>query len=299
MRVLLTGAAGFVGMHTGLALLARGDEVLGVDCFTPYYSRALKEARVKELSQHSQFHFETIDVAQPETFSALAQSFRPDRILHLAAQAGVRYSLEAPFSYAHANLMGHLSVLEAARKLDGLAHLVYASSSSVYGANTKVPFSEDDPVERPISLYAATKRSAELMSETYAHLFKMPLTGLRFFTVYGPWGRPDMAYWLFTEAVLKQKPLKLFAHGALKRDFTFIEDIVAGIIAALDKAPASERLHRIYNLGNHKPETARHLLDLIEAACGKKAIIERFPNQPGAVEATYADRFRIFAEDRA
>lgn len=288
MRVLVTGAAGFIGMHASEALLARGDEVLGVDCFTPYYSRALKDARIARLSGRSNFRFETIDIAQAETFAALAQSFRPQRILHLAAQAGVRYSLEAPFAYAHANLIGHLSVLEAARGLTSLEHLVYASSSSVYGANTKVPFAESDPVNQPISLYAATKRSGELMSHTYSHLFKLPQTGLRFFTVYGPWGRPDMAYWLFTQAILKGEPLRLFAGGVLKRDYTFVDDIVKGVVAALDKTPEGGA-HRVYNLGNHRPETTRHLLDVIEAATGKKAIVQDAPQQPGDVEATYAD----------
>ena len=286
MRILLTGAAGFIGYYVAEALLGRGDEVLGVDCFTPYYARNLKESRLARLKTRKGFTFHELDIADDEALKAVAGRFAPRKIVHLAAQAGVRYSLVAPFAYERSNLQGHLAVLEAARRLDGIEQLVYASSSSVYGGNTKVPFSETDPVEQPISLYAATKRADELMSQTYHHLFKLPQAGLRFFTVYGPMGRPDMAYWLFTEAILKGEPIKLFAGGDLKRDYTYVDDIVRGVLAALDR-PNTE--HRIYNLGNHRPETTRRLVEVIEAATGRKAIIRDEPAQPGEVEATYAD----------
>ncbi len=287
MRVLVTGSAGFIGYHVSEALIARGDEVLGLDCFTPYYVRSLKDARIDRLKRLSGFSFQALDLADHDALKAAAKTFRPQRIIHLAAQAGVRYSLENPFAYARSNLLGHLAVLEAARGLDGLDHLVYASSSSVYGGNTKVPFSEADPVTLPVSLYAATKRADELMSETYRHLFNLPQTGLRFFTVYGPWGRPDMAYWLFTEAILKGTPIKLFAGGVLRRDFTYIDDILSGILAAVDHPPADG--HRLYNLGNHHPETTLRLVEIIEQATGKTAIRQMAPPQPGEVEATYAD----------
>jgi UDP-glucuronate 4-epimerase len=247
----------------------------------------LKDARLDRLKRHSSFTFQALDIAEHDALKVAVKLFRPRKIIHLAAQAGVRYSLENPFAYAQSNLLGHLSVLEAARGLEGLDHLVYASSSSVYGGNTKVPFAESDPVTLPVSLYAATKRADELMSETYRHLFQLPQTGLRFFTVYGPWGRPDMAYWLFTEAILKGEPIKLFAGGTLKRDFTYIDDIVAGIVAAVDRPPADG--HRLYNLGNHHPETTVRLVEIIEGATGKKAARQMAPAQPGEVEATYAD----------
>jgi UDP-glucuronate 4-epimerase len=287
MRVLLTGAAGFIGYHVSAALAERGEEVLGVDCFTPYYARALKDARIARLQQQGSFAFQEMDVADHGAFKSLAVSFRPQKIVHLAAQAGVRYSLEAPFAYLHANVEGHLSALEAARGLDGLDHLVYASSGSVYGANTKVPFAEADRVDKPASLYSATKRSAELMSETYRRLFGIPQTGLRFFSVYGPWGRPDMAYWLFTEAVLKGQPIQLFDGGRMKRDWTYVDDIVNGVVAAIDRPPTEDR--PVYNLGNNRPETGKRLLEVIEQATGQKAIVNDVPAPATELETTYAD----------
>lgn len=286
MRILVTGAAGFIGYHVSEALIARGDEVLGVDSLTSYYIRSLKDARIERLRRHNGFSFQALDITEHAELKKLAQTFRPQRILHLAAQAGVRYSLEAPFAYSHANLTGHLSVLEVARSLEGLDHLVYASSSSVYGANTKVPFSEADRVDKPVSLYAATKRGGELMSETYAHLYKLPQTGLRFFNVYGPLGRPDTAHWLFTDAILRAAPIRLFSAGTQRRDFTYIDDIVKGVIAAIDR-PATE--HRLYNLGNHQPVQTRQLLSTIEKIIGKAAIIREEPARPEDVEVTYAD----------
>jgi len=293
MTVLVTGAAGFIGFHVTQALLHRGERVIGVDNFNPYYSVALKRARLKELSGNTRFSFHRLDLAKPGALAAMAKRQRGlDRVIHLAAQAGVRYSLENPRAYVAANLVAQLEVLEFCRTLKDLRHLVFASSSSVYGGNTKLPFAEDDRVETPQSLYAATKRADELMSYTYAHLYRLPTTGLRFFTVYGPWGRPDMAAWLFTDAILKGKPIKLFNAGRMRRDFTYIDDIVAGVLAALDHPPAdqgAEPPYRLYNLGNNHAEELGRFVALLEAAIGRKAKSIDLPMQPGDVAATFAD----------
>ena len=294
MTILLTGAAGFIGYHTAQALLARGETVVGVDNLNDYYDVALKEARLARLTGERGFSFRRADIADRAAIEELcAQHPGIDRIVHLAAQAGVRYSLVNPFAYTESNITGHLVMLEAARRLPKLAHMVYASSSSVYGGNTKLPFAVSDPVERPISLYAATKRAGELMAYNYSHLYGLPLTGLRFFTVYGPWGRPDMSAFLFTKAILAGEPIKVFNNGDMRRDFTFIDDIVAGILAALDHPPVAagdgQPRHRLYNLGNHRSEPLMHFIDVIERACKRKARIEFAPLQPGDVPETYAD----------
>jgi UDP-glucuronate 4-epimerase len=295
MRVLLTGAAGFIGAYVAQALSARGNEVVGVDSFNTYYDPQLKRDRVQALLG-ANVRIETLDVADHERLLALAHACKPDAIVHLAAQAGVRYSLQAPFAYAQANLTGFLSVLEAARAV-AIGHLVYASSSSVYGGSTRVPFSEDDPTDTPISLYAATKKANEAMAHSYAHLYGFPATGLRFFTVYGPWGRPDMAPILFSRAALERRPIEVFNAGRLKRDFTHVSDIVAGVVAALDRPPESNGLarHTVYNLGNHRPEALLDFIDLIEASAGVP--IERInrPMQPGDMHETYADTRRAEA----
>jgi UDP-glucuronate 4-epimerase len=289
MAVLVTGAAGFIGYHVARTLLERGEQVIGIDNLNAYYSVPLKEARVAELTQHAGFTFVKQDFAELEPMRKALGWARIDRIVHLGAQPGVRHSIEAPMDYASANLTGHLAMLELARGLGGLKHMVYASSSSVYGGNTKLPFSETDAVEHPVSLYAATKRADELMSDAYSHLYGIPQTGLRFFTVYGPSGRPDMAVWLFTEALFAGKPIRLFENGALLRDFTYVDDIVRGVLAVLDSPPAGERPHRLYNIGNNKPERVTRLVELIEQATGRKAEIVSEPMQPGDVPATYAD----------
>lgn len=293
MSILVTGAAGFIGFHTSAALLRRGETVIGVDNLNDYYSVALKQARLAELQRLPGFAFHRLDLAERGALTALVEGHpQIDRVVHLAAQAGVRYSLTDPHAYIAANIQGQLEVLEACRKLPRLAHLVFASSSSVYGGNTKLPFSVADRVDTPRSLYAATKKADELMTHCYAHLYRLPSTGLRFFTVYGPWGRPDMAAWIFTEAILAGKPIRVFNHGDMRRDFTYIDDIVAGTIACLDRPPAdggAEPPYRLYNLGNHRSEELRRFISVLEAALGRKASIELAPMQPGDVSATYAD----------
>jgi len=291
MRILLTGAAGFIGYHTAKALLTRGDEVVGVDNLTPYYPVSLKEARLTQLEPFDRFTFHLADIADRDGLFSLLEGQKFDAIIHLAAQAGVRYSIDHPFDYADSNLVGHLTMLELARAQKGLRHMVYASSSSVYGGNTKLPFAEEDAVDHPVSLYAATKRSCELMSHTYAHLYRIPLTGLRFFTVYGPWGRPDMAYWTFTQDILEGNPIRVFNNGDMERDFTYIDDIVGGVLAVLDGPPSGEfaNPHRIYNIGNNKPEKLTDFIALIEKLTGKTAEKKMEPMQPGDVHATYAD----------
>jgi UDP-glucuronate 4-epimerase len=289
MAVLVTGVAGFIGFHVARTLLARGEEVVGIDNLNDYYSVALKESRLAELRPHNRFSFHRLDFSDDVVLMETLRDAGIDRIVHLGAQPGVRYSIEHPMAYARANLVGHLSMLELARHTPGLKHFVYASSSSVYGGNLKQPFSETDPVEHPVSLYAATKRADELMSDSYAHLYGFPQTGLRFFTVYGPSGRPDMAVWLFTEALFENKPLKLFDNGRLMRDFTYVDDIVSGVLAVLDGPPDGERPHRLYNIGNNKPEPVTKLLEIIEQAAGRKATVISEPMQPGDVPATYAD----------
>ena len=292
MAVLITGAAGFVGMHVSAALLARGDDVIGIDNLNDYYPVALKEARLATLTGQRGFRFERLDLAATEALTRFTRAHHEiDRVVHLAAQPGVRYSVENPRAYVSANLVAQLEVLEACRHLPKLKHFVFASSSSVYGGNTKLPFAIEDPVDQPQSLYAATKKSDELMSYCYAHLYGLPMTGLRFFTVYGPWGRPDMAPWLFTEAIIAGKPIRLFNYGQMRRDFTYIDDIVAGVIACLDKPPAAGATppYRLYNLGNSSSEDLTRFVAILEAAIGKPAIIERVPMPPGDIEATYAD----------
>ncbi|MBN9546627.1 MAG: NAD-dependent epimerase/dehydratase family protein [Alphaproteobacteria bacterium] len=288
--ILVTGAAGFIGSHVAKALLARDDVVLGVDTINDYYDVALKQARLARLTGTPGFTFRKLDVSDHAAMLALAKEFPGIAgIVHLAAQPGVRYSLINPYAYVQANVMGHLVMLETARALPGLRHFVYASSSSVYGGNTKMPFSVSDPVEQPNSLYAATKRADELIGHTYAHLYGIPSTGLRFFTVYGPWGRPDMAPMLFTRAISAGEPIKVFNRGEMWRDFTYIDDIVDGVLRALDRPATGTPPHKIYNLGNHRSEKLTDFIAAIEQALQKKAIIQLEPMQPGDVQATYAD----------
>ena len=299
MDILVTGAAGFIGMSVARALIARGDRVVGIDSLNDYYPVALKRDRLALLAREGgeRFAFEQVDFADDAALDAALAPHAFERVVHLGAQAGVRYSIDNPRAYVRANLAGHLNMIEVARHR-GSAHLVYASSSSVYGGNTAMPFRVEDRVDRPISLYAATKKADELMSETYAHLYRLPQTGLRFFTVYGPWGRPDMAMWIFTQAILEGRPIRVFNHGDMRRDFTYIDDIVAGVIACLDHPPADDGAekaggsvspHAVYNIGNHRSERLGDMIDLIEAACGREAVRDYQPMQPGDVPATYAD----------
>ena len=288
MRVLVTGAAGFIGAATSAALLARGDTVVGVDNVNDYYPTALKRARLERLTPHRNFTFHELDIADHARLKEAA-SGGFDLIIHLAAQAGVRYSIENPFAYSRSNLEGHLSVMEIGRALR-IPHLVYASSSSVYGANKKVPFSEDDRVDEPVSFYGATKRANEAMSASYARLYSMPMTGLRFFTVYGPWGRPDMAYLIFTEKMLKGEPIEIFNEGRMGRDFTFIDDIVDGVLAAAARPPGeADAFHRLFNLGNDRPEELMTLVSLLEKELGIEARKVFKGMQKGDVERTWAD----------
>ncbi len=299
MRVLVTGAAGFIGFCLARRLLARGDEVIGIDNLNAYYQISLKHDRVKLLRDEggNRFTFHHVDFSDMAALTSALDGLAIDRIVHLGAQAGVRYSLENPQAYVASNLAGHVNLLELARHR-AVEHMVYASSSSVYGGNTKLPFAVEDRTDHPVSLYAATKRADELMSETYAHLFALPLTGLRFFTVYGPWGRPDMMLWMFTQRILAGKPIPVFNHGEMSRDFTYIDDIVAGVVACLDSAPANDgtekaggsvKPHALYNIGNSQCEPLMKVVGLLEAACGRKAAIEYLPMQPGDVPKTYAD----------
>jgi UDP-glucuronate 4-epimerase len=297
--VLVTGAAGFIGMHVAKALLARGERVIGIDNLNAYYDVALKEDRLAEIARDADGRFTMLrlDFADNDALTTALSPHRFDRIVHLGAQAGVRYSLENPHAYVQSNLVGHVNMLELARAR-GVAHLVYASSSSVYGGGASLPFEVAARADRPLSLYAATKRADELMSETYAHLYRLPQTGLRFFTVYGPWGRPDMAMWLFTDAILAGRPIQVFNGGDMRRDFTFIDDIVAGVLGCLDRPPPDDGAvkpggsvspHRLYNIGNHRSEQLERLIDLIEQACGRPAIRINQPIQPGDVKDTFAD----------
>lgn len=298
MRVLVTGAAGFIGFNVSRHLLGRGDQVLGIDSLNDYYDVTLKHARVAELAKTGDaFQFVQVDFSDEDALDAALDRQKFDRIVHLGAQAGVRYSIENPRAYLRSNLAGHLNLLEIARHRQ-VEHMVYASSSSVYGANKTLPFRVEDRVDQPMSLYAATKKADELMSETYAHLYHLPLTGLRFFTVYGPWGRPDMAMWLFAKAIMEDRPIQVFGEGNMRRDFTYIDDIVAGIVACLDKPPADDGSvkaggsvspHRLYNIGNSRSEDLGEMIALIEQACGKPAIRELLPMQPGDVRDTFAD----------
>ena len=296
MAVLVTGAAGFIGMQVCQQLLARGERVIGIDNLNDYYSVKLKQDRLAALESDA-FTFEKVDFSDHIALEKALEDKAFDRIVHLGAQAGVRYSLTHPRAYIEANIAGHLNLMEVARdrRTD---HMVYASSSSVYGGNDSFPFRVEDRVDQPVSLYAATKKADELMSETYAHLYRLPMTGLRFFTVYGPWGRPDMAMWLFTKAILADEPIAVFNHGKMQRDFTYIDDIVSGVIAALDSPPAddgeekaggSTKPHALYNIGNNRSEELSHMIDVLEDALGKKAVRDLQPIQPGDVPATAAD----------
>ena len=302
MKVLVTGAAGFIGMHVAQRLLERGDEAVGVDNLNDYYDVGLKEARLARLALRPGFRFVRLDLAERGTVEQLFAAERFDRVVHLAAQPGVRYSLKNPHAYVESNILGFLNVLEGCRH-NGVAHLVYASSSSVYGGNVRMPFSEHDNVDHPVSLYAATKKSNELMAHTYSHLYGLPTTGLRFFTVYGPWGRPDMAYFSFTDAILAGRPIEIFNHGDMKRDFTYIDDIVEGVLRVLDRtaqgdvafdaaAPDPARSHapyRIYNIGNNRPVALMSFIETLERALGRTAEKRFLPMQDGDVPATYAD----------
>ena len=292
MKIFLTGVAGFIGSHVAQALLDKGHSVSGVDSLNAYYDPALKQARLARLKGRKGFGFVKADIADAGALARAAAGVSFEVIIHLAAQAGVRHALEDPSAYTQSNLVGHHNILELARNMKGLAHLIYASSSSVYGNDTTPPFSEEARADRPVSYYGATKRAGELMSHSYAELFGLNLTGLRFFTVYGPWGRPDMAYWLFTDSILNGKPLKLFGGGLLKRDFTWIEDIVAAVVRMTETPfvhTGSGAPHRLYNLGNSHPEDVLTLIRLIEQATGKRAVIEHAPGPAGDVKQTYAD----------
>jgi UDP-glucuronate 4-epimerase len=291
MAYLVTGAAGFIGFHTCRKLLARGESVVGVDSVNDYYDPALKEARLAQLQDTPGFSFLRADLADRATNEILLGR-HPDitHIIHLAAQAGVRYSLVNPYAYTRSNIDGTLAMLELARGLKDCRHLAYASSSSVYGSNTKLPFAVEDSVDHPVSLYAATKKSCELMAHCYSHLFQIPTTGLRFFTVYGPWGRPDMSAFLFVKAILAGEPINVFNNGDMRRDFTYIDDIVNGVVAVADGPPAGPGVpYRIYNIGNHRSEPLMRFIGVIEQALGKKAEINFLPMQPGDVKETYAD----------
>lgn len=288
MKILITGAAGFIGFHAAQALLARGAQIVGVDNLNDYYDPALKRARLAGLATRHGFSFEDLDIAEAEPLQALMRRVQPDRVLHLAAQAGVRYSLENPLLYGRANMMGHLAVLEAAHRTGSVKHLVYASSSSVYGERDEAPFRERDSVDNPASLYAATKRAGELMSAAYSNLYQLPQTGLRFFTVYGPWGRPDMAYWLFAEAMLTDKPIRLFNGGGMIRDFTYIDDVIDTLARVVEDAPAPQA-GRIFNIGGAHARPVIDLVKALEAATGRTARRVDLPRQKGDVLKTSAD----------
>ncbi len=302
MKILITGSAGFIGSAICLRLLARGDEVIGVDNLNDYYDPALKRARLARQANHPGYVDVFADIADRAAMQATFASYQPDRVIHLAAQAGVRYSLVNPHAYIESNVLGFMNILEGCRH-GAIEHLVYASSSSVYGGNTRLPFSEHDNIDHPVSLYAATKKANELMAHTYSHLYGLPTTGLRFFTVYGPWGRPDMALFLFTKAILEDQPIDVFNHGDMIRDFTYIDDIVEGVIRVLDrpakpdpafdpKAPdpaTSNRPYRIFNIGNNRPVTLMEYIEALELALGRRAKMNLLPMQPGDVPATAAN----------
>jgi UDP-glucuronate 4-epimerase len=302
MKVLLTGAAGFIGMHVCERLLARGDEVIGVDNLNDYYDVALKQARLARLTPDARFKFFRLDIADRKGIADLFSTERPQRVINLAAQPGVRYSLENPHAYVDSNVVGFVNILEGCRH-SGVEHFVYASSSSIYGGNEKMPFSEHDNVDHPVSLYAATKKANELMAHTYSHLYQLPATGLRFFTVYGPWGRPDMAPMLFAKAILDGRPIDVFNNGRMQRDFTYIDDIVEGVIRVLDRPPqanpdfdkqapdpaTSWAPYRVFNIGNNRPIELMDFIAALEAALGRQAARNFLPLQNGDVRATYAD----------
>jgi len=302
MKILVTGAAGFIGFHTSLKLLARGDEVVGFDNLNPYYDVRLKEARLSQLRDNGAFRFVRGELSDSQGLAGLFRTEGFESVIHLAAQAGVRYSLKNPHAYVDSNLVGFINILEGVRH-NGIRHLVYASSSSVYGANTEMPFSVHHNVDHPVSLYAATKKANELMAHSYSHLYRIPTTGLRFFTVYGPWGRPDMALFLFTKAILAGEPIQLFNHGRMKRDFTYIDDIVEGIVRVLDRpatphskwdgrhpdSATSAAPYRLYNIGNNSPVELLRLVEVLETTLGRVAEKRFVDIQPGDVPATYAD----------
>ncbi len=302
MKILVTGAAGFIGFHTCEMLLGRGDEVVGLDNLNDYYDVRLKEARLARLSGRPGFRFHRLDLSDRTGMEALFAEEKPQRVIHLAAQAGVRYSIQNPHAYVDSNLVGFMNILEGCRH-HGVEHLVYASSSSVYGANTTMPFSVHHTVDHPLSLYAATKKANELMAHTYSHLYRLPTTGLRFFTVYGPWGRPDMAMFLFTKAILAGQPIDVFNHGKMRRDFTYIDDIVQGVVRTCDQVASvnpdwngaapdpgtSSAPYRLYNIGNNQPAELMHVIDCLEKTIGKTVEKRSLPMQAGDVPATYAD----------
>ncbi len=302
MKILLTGVAGFIGMHVARQLLQRGDQVIGLDNLNDYYDPALKQARLAQLREFEQFSFHRVDIADSAALNQLFAQHQPQRVIHLAAQAGVRYSLTNPHVYLQSNLLGFGNILEACRQQQ-VEHLVYASSSSVYGANTRMPFSVHDNVDHPVSLYAASKKANELMAHSYSHLYQLPTTGLRYFTVYGPWGRPDMAPWLFSEAIMENRPINVFNQGQMQRDFTYVDDIASGTIQAIDQPacaaadfdcahpdPATSYApYRVYNIGNHTPVKLLDFIGELESALGQQAIKDFQPLQPGDVIATYAD----------
>ena len=292
MRILVTGVAGFIGMHCAERLAARGHEVIGLDNLNSYYSVELKEARLARLGGLAGVRTERLDLADAAALEQLVAAAKPERVLHLAAQAGVRYSLENPAAYVQSNLVGFANLLEACRRHPP-QHLVYASSSSVYGANRKLPWSESDDVDRPISLYAATKRSNELMAHVYSHLFGIPTTGLRYFTVYGPWGRPDMSPILFAQAIMQGRPIRMFNHGDMQRDFTYIDDVAEGTVRVLERIPSENPPWALFNIGNHRPIALPDYIAALETALGKKALTESAEMQPGDVQATYADTERL------
>ncbi len=302
MKILVTGAAGFIGFHLSKYLLDRGDEIVGLDNLNDYYDVSLKYARLEQLESKANFRLIKLDLADRQGIADLFQAEKFDKVVNLAAQAGVRYSLINPFAYIDSNIQGFMNILEGCRHNE-VKHLVYASSSSVYGANTSMPFSVHDNVDHPVSLYAASKKSNELMAHTYSHLYGLPTTGLRFFTVYGPWGRPDMAMFLFTKAILAGEPIQVFNHGKMRRDFTYIDDIIEGVVRTLDHTATanpewtgmqpdpgtSAAPYRLYNIGNNNPVELMHLIEVLEKTLGKKAEKQMLPIQPGDVPATFAD----------
>ncbi len=305
-KILLTGAAGFIGYHVAKQLLEQGYQVIGLDNINNYYDINLKQARINNLSGQPNFVFEKIDIADKDKLNTFVELYKPSIVIHLAAQAGVRYSIENPTAYIESNLVGFANILEVARNFE-IEHLIYASSSSVYGANKKIPFSESDSVDHPVSLYAATKKSNELMAHTYSNLYNIPTTGLRFFTVYGPWGRPDMAYFSFTKSIYEGKPINVFNNGNMERDFTYIDDIVEGIIRLIDKIPESHNdwdyknpdpatsfaPYRIFNIGNNQPVKLLDFISILEKLIGKEAKKNFLPMQPGDVKTTYANIERL------
>lgn len=308
-RILVTGAAGFIGSHLALRLVERGDTVVGIDSLNDYYSVDLKKARLGRLESSEKFSFEQMDISDAATVARLFKSSSFDAVVNLAAQAGVRYSIENPMAYIQSNIVGFANILEACRHND-VSHLVYASSSSVYGSNTSMPFSVEQNVDHPLSLYAASKKSNELMAHTYSHLYGLPTTGLRFFTVYGPWGRPDMALFLFTKAILEGRPINVFNHGKMRRDFTYVDDIVEGVVRVIDRIPepdsnyntaaptpaGSSAPYRVYNIGNNEPVELMHMIETLEKCLGKTAEKNMMPMQPGDVPATFADVDSLIAD---